>query len=142
MQTFLPFPSFSKSFQCLDYKRLGKQRIECWQILQHLDGKQTAWINHPAVKMWTGHQAILCIYGIFCCKEWIKRQYKDTMFPRFKKLNNYYCINNYNLSYPSWWGNEQFHSRHRAALLFKNPSYYSSFGWTEKPEINYHWPIK
>jgi len=34
MQTFLPSPSFKKSAQILDNKRLGKQRLEAKQILQ------------------------------------------------------------------------------------------------------------
>ena len=36
MQTFLPYKSFEKSAKCLDYKRLGKQRIETWQIYSAL----------------------------------------------------------------------------------------------------------
>lgn len=32
MNTFLAYPDFYKSAQCLDYKRLGKQRVETWQI--------------------------------------------------------------------------------------------------------------
>ena len=36
MMTFLPFPEFDKSAQCLDNKRLGCQRIEAWQIYQTL----------------------------------------------------------------------------------------------------------
>ena len=34
MQTFLPYPDFVKSAQCLDYRRLGKQRVEAKQILE------------------------------------------------------------------------------------------------------------
>ena len=37
MQTFLPYPDFAKSAMCLDNKRLGKQRIECLQILKALN---------------------------------------------------------------------------------------------------------
>ena len=33
MQTFLPYKSFVKSLNCLDNKRLGKQRVEAMQIL-------------------------------------------------------------------------------------------------------------
>lgn len=32
MNTFLPYADFQKSAQCLDNKRLGKQRVEAWQI--------------------------------------------------------------------------------------------------------------
>ena len=33
MQTFLPYPDFVKSALVLDYRRLGKQRVEARQIL-------------------------------------------------------------------------------------------------------------
>jgi hypothetical protein len=36
MQTFLPYPDFRESARVLDNKRLGKQRVECLQILQTL----------------------------------------------------------------------------------------------------------
>ena len=36
LQTFLPFKSFEGSAKILDIKRLGKQRIECLQILNTL----------------------------------------------------------------------------------------------------------
>jgi len=36
MQTFLPYYNFRKTAQCLDYKRLGKQRVEVWQIYNTL----------------------------------------------------------------------------------------------------------
>ena len=36
MQTFLPYEDFTKTAQCLDYKRLGKQRVEAYQILRIL----------------------------------------------------------------------------------------------------------
>jgi len=41
MQTFLPFPDFKKSASCLDYKRLGKQRVEGLQILNAIQGETT-----------------------------------------------------------------------------------------------------
>jgi hypothetical protein len=52
MQTFLPYPNFKKSLQILDYRRLGKQRLEAYQIIRILkaasqskvyrDGKEEA----------------------------------------------------------------------------------------------------
>ena len=36
MQTFLPFKSFHDSAKCLDYRRLGKQRVEVLQLLKAL----------------------------------------------------------------------------------------------------------
>ena len=45
MQTFLPYPSMGQSVRCLDYRRLGKQRVEALQILNALDGKSKGWTN-------------------------------------------------------------------------------------------------
>ncbi len=46
MQTFMPFSSVFDSLHCLDNKRLGKQRVEAYQILQAITGKTKAWLNH------------------------------------------------------------------------------------------------
>lgn len=54
MQTFLPYPSFRESAKCLDNKRLGKQRVECIQIIKAINNPKYGWQNHPAVKMWRG----------------------------------------------------------------------------------------
>ena len=40
VNTFLPYPDFVKSAKALDYKRLGKQRVEAWQILRALRGEK------------------------------------------------------------------------------------------------------
>ena len=44
MQTFLPYPDFKKSASCLDYKRLGKQRVEGLQILNAIQGDTTFFV--------------------------------------------------------------------------------------------------
>ena len=41
MQTFLPYADFPGSAKVLDRKRLGKQRVECCQILNTLLGEDT-----------------------------------------------------------------------------------------------------
>ena len=40
MQTFLPFSDFTASAQALDGMRLGKQRVETYQLLQRLLGER------------------------------------------------------------------------------------------------------
>ena len=64
MQTFLPYADFKQSAQCLDMKRLGKQRVEALQIHNIVSGKRTSggWMNHPAVAMWQGHAEALADY--------------------------------------------------------------------------------
>lgn len=137
MQTFLPIIGFEESAKVLDYRRLGKQRIECWQILNVLRGQTKAWQNHPAVKMWRGYEQALIEYALNICEEWLQRGYKDTMYERFLTLEKMDL-----LVYPPWFGNCSFHSAHRAALLAKNYEWYSQFHWSEIPEIKYYWPVK
>lgn len=139
MQTFLPYEDFRQTAKCLDYRRLGKQRVEAWQILNTLLGNSKGWINHPAVKMWEGSSAYLLSYGIRMCEEWRLRGYKDTMTERFIGINSKYKLGNI---YPSWLGNKEFHSSHRSNLIRKDPVYYGQFGWSEDGSQEYIWPVK
>ena len=43
MQTFLPVADFTESARLLDNPRLGKQRVECLQVLRALTGS-AAWV--------------------------------------------------------------------------------------------------
>jgi hypothetical protein len=136
MQTFLPYSDFQKSAECLDYRRLGKQRIETMQLLRVTLGTSNGWSQHPAAKMWRGHSRALCEYGMVMCREWIRRGYKDTQLPIFENIA---LPVEYRL--PSWIGDEAFHASHRSNLLRKFPEHYSTFGWTESPDLPYIWPI-
>lgn len=139
MQTFLPYESFLKSARCLDNKRLGKQRVEAWQILNTLLGKSEGWKNHPAVKQWEGSEHWLCLYGAVCCYEWTTRGFSDSLQDKF-------CLNAgllfSNDTYPSWLGNEEYHASHRSNLLRKDPEWYGQFGWVEADNLPYYWPSK
>lgn len=114
MQTFLPYDSFIESFKVLDYRRLGKQRVEAMQIIQVLEGKTSSWSKHPAVKMWEGYLESLKSYHNFCIDEWIRRGYKNNM--------KYYEVSSYEL--PWWFGNEDFHRSMRSRLIEKNRDFY------------------
>jgi len=120
VNTFLPYPDFVKSAQSLDYKRLGKQRVEAWQILRALRGETKGWRNHPATNLWRGHEKLLCEYGIAICDEWIARGYKDTMRERFIALHSLLP----DCEVPSWFGSGFFHTSHMSNLKRKDPTYY------------------
>ena len=123
MQTFLPYPDFTKTFKCLDYRRLGKERIEAKQIHNIITGKakphkngRVAWSSHPCVLMWIGHHHALALYHNLCIQEWINRGYNNNM-PLLR-------IYEKKIIMPWWMGNESFHSSHRQTLLYKNFDYY------------------
>ena len=131
MQTFLPYDDFKRTVQCLDYRRLGKQRVEAFQILKILNGETNRWKNHPAVLMWEGHEIALAFYMNHCIEEWVRRGYNNTMK---------YAIIVADVVYPNWFGDDAFHASHRSNLLRKNLDYYSQFGWLEKDDLPYIWP--
>jgi hypothetical protein len=143
MQTFLPFADFEETAACLDYKRLGKQRVEAWQILECLIGAGSLrWAHHPAVKMWKGYTHTLAEYGRVMCKEWVSRGYKDTMTERFLNILPYLADLDTAGVKPPWFGDEAFHYAHRANLVRKAPQVYLFF-WPDIPrdnEVPYVWP--
>ena len=134
MQTFVPFDDVHTSIECLDYKRLGKQRVEASQIIKALTIEDYGWKNHPATKMWDGYVPALKWYHDICIAEWISRGFNNTMKMFAPILEN--------IEMPDWWGDNRVHSSHRAALLWKEPDHYIQFGWKESPRVDYHWPTQ
>lgn len=137
IQTFLPYPDFKHSAAVLDRQRLGKQRVEALQILQTLH-KGGSWQNHPAVRMWAGHEMWLISYGMWVCQEWIDRGYKDTTLPKIKEFELIFGDRN---TYPSWLGKNSFHHSHRSNLVRKKPEHYRKFWPYISDQLPYLWPI-
>lgn len=136
MQTFLPYPDFAKTASVLDRMRLGKQRVETLQIMQALVLNK-GWVNHPATKMWAGHELALLRYQVAICSEWTGRGYKDTCLDKTKAV---VLSLDQDDSDPNWLGDESFHASHRSNLLRKSSEWYSKFGWTEPDNLEYVWP--
>lgn len=141
MQTFLPYPSFTATAKCLDYRRLGKQRVETIQILNALLYSSSGWRNHPVMNMWKGCEVLLCHYGLTITSEWISRGYNDNCFNILSHiLNEQPSYKKTNIIVPRWFGNYDFHASHRSNLLKKDIIYYSQFGWNEPSDLPYIWP--
>jgi len=145
MQTFLISPDYSETSKILDYRRLGKQRVECWQILNILltlkihPNTKLAWMNHPAVLMWKGYEYQLCKYGIEICKNWINRGYKDSMLPKFQSWLR--RMNYFDKQYPKWFKNKKFFLSHKSNLIRKFPEYYRPFWPKVSDNLPYVWPL-
>ena len=140
MQIFLPYNDFRKSLRVLDNKRLGKQRVETYQIISaitrrpKLDGTPyKGWLNHPCTIMWKDYVPALKLYLNYSIDEWVARGFKNTMnMESFEE----------DIVYPHWFGDDKFHSSHRANLLKKEPDFYNQYGWTEDPTNPYVWMDK
>jgi hypothetical protein len=136
VQTFLPYPDFAASAAALDDVRLGKQRVEAYQIVRTLLGITSGWRHHPAVRMWRGHTDALIDYGVAMCAEWTARARADTVHA---KLLQHRTATEADL--PPWLGTEPLHASHRSNLLRKDPEWYGRFGWIEPPDLPYMWPV-
>lgn len=148
MQTFLPYAStdFRKSAKVLDNQRLNKQALEGWQIMltllkldplgNHRDPR--GWANHPAVKLWRGHEELLYYYVLCMVAEWKDRGYNSTIGDKATAtLTAAHKADKLSLAStpPKWITNkqkfEEIAASHRQALLVKDYSWYSQFDWPE-----------
>ncbi|MCW2667611.1 MAG: hypothetical protein JWN57_2573, partial [Frankiales bacterium] len=138
MQTFVPYPDLRASSQVLDSPRLGKQRVETFQILRALTWPGYAWKNHPAVRMWRGFVPGLVRYGVENCREWTRRGHADTVLPQLLAWTGGQLPVDPDL--PPWWGREDLHLSHRCSLVRKDPEYYRPLFGDVDPEVPYVWP--
>lgn len=129
MQTFLPYSDFADSVKCLDYKRLGKQRVEAMQTHNQITRGKGGYPYHPVNKMWQEYPDALALYHNLCIDEWVARGYKNTMsYIPFDQMDM-----------PHWLGNEQLHASHRSNLLRKDYDFYKKYGWQEPTDLPYIW---
>ena len=119
MQTFLPYADLTESLRVLDNKRLGKQRVETYQIISAITGRlkldgtpYKGWINHPCSVMWRNHVPLLKMYLNESIDEWVSRGFKNTMDKE--------DIDEEEVTYPDWFGNQKFHDSHKSNLLKKD----------------------
>lgn len=131
MQNFLPLADFEASARALDYRRLGKQRVEAWQILRALTDPAYGWQHHPAVAMWRGYEKALTAYYAAICREWVRRGYRHTMTVMVPEPLTVEDM-------PPWFGDPAFHFAHKSKLHYKAPEQYAQ--WAGIPVVEYVWP--
>jgi hypothetical protein len=133
MQTFLPFKSFYHTAQALDNKRLNKQILECYQILNVLsnDDPHAGWRNHPAVKMWRGFEMGLYQYAMVMIEEANIRGIKTENNLRNLENLNERAYKDWGYGMPLWMDDKKVMARvtttHKANLYRKDPEFYFEF---------------
>lgn len=168
MQTFLPYAPFDKSADTLDPKRRWKQVVEVAQMLKALEQgpytaydtkkkvykygsvkkwlakgrrytkRATPWYNHSATRMWRGYEPALRLYFNHMLVAVIRsKSHRVTAYMPFDLRT----VAERNPPLPPWLGKKKFHASHRSNLLRKDPDFYGQYGWTEKPNLPYHWPV-
>jgi hypothetical protein len=158
MQTFLTSTNSLECAQNLDNKRLNKQILEGYQILNVLSGrsKTGGWRNHPAVLMWKGYERGLWSYIQSMVQIANLRGIKTEN--NVKNLNVLYeqCWEDWGEEHPAFWRDENKRMRiittHRANLFKKDPLYYAKYQYAmnspynspccpnRKEPCKYYWP--
>lgn len=149
MQTFLPYVDFRASAQVLDARRLGKQRVECIQVVRGLTVPGYGWRNHPAVRMWAGHLEALGRYSLDCCDVWTEGDRADTCAATILAELAQQGIEGVRTqaelteagALPQWLGAADFHLAHRSALLRKDPDFYGAVFAGVPDDLDYVWPV-
>ena len=148
MQTFLPYADFERSARSLDVRRLGKQRVECIQVVRGLTRSDYGWRHHPAVLMWEGHEEALGRYAFTCCEVWSERGFADTCAATIEADLTAAGVTAVRSQpelaaaglLPPWLGDEAFHRSHRSALLRKEPQHYGPQFAGVPDDLEYVWP--
>lgn len=131
MMTFVTSSNLVECAKSLDYRRLGKQRVEAYQILRTLRGHSHGWKNHPAVKMWRGYEDALALYMNAMIEEWVARGYNNTM--KIEEIQG-------SPKFPWWFTWKPLHDSHRASLNRKMPSWYHFDVDDSFTKHGYIWP--
>lgn len=133
MQTFLPYKDYHRVAEVLDSKRLNKQILECYQILNVLSNPSptAGWRNHPAVKMWRGHEFALWDYVNVMIIEANDRGIKtDKNHENLLRLRKSHGLS-WGMRKPAWMGVKSVIKRvtttHKANLFKKQPEAYPQF---------------
>ena len=136
MQTFLPLPSYIRSAQALDSRRLGNQ---CYrETLTILRG---GWTNHPASRMWRGHEYELAAYGRALAVEMRRRGgWRQEVTDRWINFYNNAMRDLPRTPRPPWFGNSEFHRAHQSNLIRKDPEHYGQLFPGVPDNLPYIWP--
>lgn len=151
MQTFLPYADYAKSAAVLDDARLGNQCYrESVTLYRILEEKRTGgWANHPACKMWRGHEHHLALYGLATAREmrgrwvsqgWLRPKWKPEVVDRWCSFWAQKALSWDNHQPPPWLGDAALHRSHRSNLLRKVESHYRQYWPDERSDLPYIWP--
>lgn len=144
MQTFLPFGDFLQTAECLDMRRLGKQRVETKQILQCLlEEGSIGWSNHPIVTAWWGFEEGLATYGLYICSAWKARGYSDTLYEWFQSYRLILRDGGRHMTqFPAWTKMSEIHDAYKRVLVWKQPEIYEEiFDFVQLTEPEFPWEL-
>ena len=139
MQTFMTSYDYTIVAEQLDYRRLGKQRVEAMQTYNQLTKGKGGYKHHPINAMWQGFESSLAEYTNVMITEWVARGYKNTM-ELISCCSDWKGYVECNHKKPQWVYNAALHRSHKSNLLRKDYLYYSKYYDTNIPiDLPYIW---
>lgn len=121
----------------LDNRRLNKQITEALQIIRSsLNG--TGWKNHPAVKMWNGHERALAEYAQCMIEEWWIRSYTSHYISH--NQTDDFLSTLPDTGWPRWWGDNAMIRSHQSNLIRKDRAHYGPLFPNVPDDLPYIWP--
>jgi hypothetical protein len=121
-------------------RRLNKQIVECVQIIRTARGETAGYRNHPAVKMWVGHERSLAEYTQAMIDEWWSRGYESHTGSALKVAE--YLQDLEDTGWPAWWGYPTMVQSHQSNLVRKEPEHYGPLFPGVPDDLPYFWPTK
>ena len=148
MQTFLPYADFDRTMAVLDRRRLGKQRVECIQIVRGLTVPDYAWRRHPAVRMWSGRLEALGAYALASTRAWTEAGFADTCADTIRADLASAGVGEPRSQaelaeaggLPDWLGDPDFPRSHQSSLRRKDPEHYGPLFPGVPDDLPYVWP--
>ncbi len=138
--------TFQGTANDLNTVTMGYQIAQAYQIFVALtseEGSPEVEPNHPVLRMWTGHEYALAIYGMLLSDNYIRdrRQSDVTMFRIYYMLKEF--RKHFEVSYvePPWMRDPDVCRSHRSNLARREPSLYGD-KWPNNPDsMPYIWPF-
>ena len=153
MQTFMTRYGMWSTARDLDDKRLFKQVVEAKQIaMWYFCYNEDFPGNHPATKMWDGHEHYLLNYGAVMAGEVCRRNDTMTagqhgaaleMMAWFAKHQKQFRLDFPGIpaTQPDWMRSREFILSHRSNLVRKDEAYYGRLFPTVDADRPYLWPL-
>ena len=112
--------------ECLDNRRLHKQIVECGQILSALEGKTTAWKNHPCTKQYRGYETWLKLY------RGVLENYGNDIVKTAE-------LNKKAMSCTPCFHRKMYFDQMKRRLYTKDKTHYKQFSNLGESDINWYW---
>ena len=147
--TYLPYPCYARTSECLHNEELWHTRVAALTILEVLLELPTTFPTpkaglqeHPCVRMWRGYEHALVNYAFICNLEWKLRGHEETLTDKIATLQK--CIPT-KYEVPWWKFIDSITHSHRKALLRNRRSHYRLY-FTEDKESKIasgilFWPV-